>query len=119
MGIVVVNQNEHTWAVSMKYCISIGGDTINGFTRVQEWTWIPSNDAPIRLENKGIAKEVTGPEVVNVLFLHIGNDRVIIGWINCTIVGLKGLSCIGQLIGPRLCAKIDEQEGKQHCLSYY
>src|SRR6266567_7993521 len=119
MGIVVFNQNEHAWAISMKYCISIGGDTINGFTRVHERTWISTNDASIRLENKRIAKEVAGPEIVNVLLLHIGNDRVIICRINCTIVGLKGLSCIGQPIGPRLCAKIDQQEAKQYCLSYH
>ena len=85
----MMNDYQHARTVGMEYGIGISWNPIDGIVMEQR-SWIGPDDVPICLKNNGIGQEVARPEVVYMLLLHICDDRIIVGRINCTIVGLKG-----------------------------
>ena len=105
----MLDQHEHTGTVSVQHRVGIGWDTIDRDTWVYERQWISADNGVIRLENQGIGQEIAGPEVMDVLLLQIGDNRIIIGRVNCAVVRLKSAPWISQPIGPDLYSQVNEQ----------
>src|SRR5260370_41738192 len=79
--IVMFGENQETRPVCMKYCVTIGRNTreINGMAGVPDCKWISNNEVAVRLEHNRVGHKVKGPGIADMLALHVGDDRIIVG----------------------------------------
>ena len=79
--IVMLGENQDAWPICMEYRITVGRNTseVNGMTGMSDCKWICDNDVAVSFEHNGVGHKVKCPGIVDMLALHVGNDRFIVG----------------------------------------
>ena len=90
----MADKDDETRSISLEYCLRIGGDAIEHGDIANEGQWVRDDNTLMRFENEGVSQPVVRPGVLNVFFLQICDDGIVVRRGAVAKGRLKSVACI-------------------------